>query len=376
MIINNVKTGKPANLLCTESELLFKEVECDISLPSAIASNYTVINGVNSYNIWDILYYDGKVYMLTCHNGSKLELHIYDGGTWSSVIVESLSSSDWNQYYKYGSFQELNGEIYFAYVREKNSYKLCKYENGAITEINKVTSSNNIRCHLIKDYENNILYWVRSVYDSSGNNYNYYQSFDGETLGNSILWFYGSQVYLHGAYIKNNRLYIGAKCVAYGSGSGTSASVKIFEVNLTNTSDEIRYTSYNIIGESDNYSFGLTKKIRDEYLSVPYNYSAHHYIYQNIGSTTGFGSILCGGIAFAEYEDGILICDVKQKNSSTNQYKSLKKIKLYKKLYTYAKRGDILQVGEAFAITDNLQQVDEHTYEVTADGKVEIGLYL
>lgn len=368
-----VLENRPTTLLCTESDLYYKEVDCDISLPSAISINYNNVDSPNAYNIWDILYHDGKIYMLSCHNANLVELHIYDGGTWSKIQVDS-DTSIWTQYSKWGNLQELNGEVYFAYVKPYKYYRFCKYENGSITEISNITNTSDTRSYLVKDYENNNLYWIRTLYGSS-NADNYYQKYNGKSLGSEVVWYSGPRVSMFGAYIKNNKLYIMANYGYYNSGSSSNSYTGFIEVNLTNTNATIRYMTASVKDMTSDYLMGITKKIRGEYLSIAYYNTYNFNIYRNAGTPTGLTEIICSGMAFTEYEDGVLICDVTRKIQTASYFKSLKKIKLYKKLYTYGKSGDILQCGDSFAISDNLEPI-ENGYRVTADGNVEIGLYL
>lgn len=349
--------NRPTTLLCAESEVLFKEVECEISLPSAIANDYT--NYV--YRMRDMLYYDGKLYLLIINNSEKLILYVYDGASWTSV--ELLASGGGGAY---ATIQELNGGIYISYSSNKSYWMLCKYENGAIVEISKISESIDLTSYLVKDYENNILYWIRAMKNSNNNYPCYYQSFDGNTLGNIVQCYSGNYLTLYGAHIQNNKL-------QFLTMNGSS-NYSIIETSLT---DGSRPSYYNYIqfDATTSKRYGITKNIKGVLLSCPFDQNSDFFIYRNNVSYKGITDIFRSGVAFTECDDGMMLIDVSYKLGVTSKYMTLKKFKTYKKLYTYGKSGDILQCGDSFAISDNLEPI-ENGYRVTADGNVEIGVYL
>ena len=342
---------RATSLLCADSDVFFKEVECDVPLAPVVANDTG-----NYYIVLDILYYDNKFYILVHYkSSSRLHLFVHNGTGWESITILTESSTTINEV---ANLQELNGVIYIAYTKNASFWAIAKYENGTVVTVQSESTTNMNYGYLAKDYDNNMLYWVQSSTYSNNNIYCTYQSFDGVNLGEKVNWYYGSGVELKGAYVKNNLLYITMN---------VGNNKYIIETNLTDVSANLRYRI-----TSDTIRPKVTKKIRGEYISTSFDQNT--FIFRN---NLGMGLVneLCSGTAFTGCDDGLLIVDLTQSVNASAQHKRLKKLKLYKILRTYGKKGDALQCGDSFAISDNLEPI-ENGYRVTADGEVQIGVYL
>lgn len=359
MILNITDNKILRNLSFTESEIYVKELELNISLPYDFTKDY-----VNDYEVFDILWFNNKLHMLVYRASTySLRLHIYDNNEWQIVEIETATSA---KAISNGNMQEFNGDIYIAYARNSQHCRLVKYKDSVFTEIKKENMSTTCYVYLVKDYDNNKLYWVRNSYNSSETSYSYYYSYDGVTVGSPILWSYAKGVELQGAYVKNNKLYI-----AYSKYTGSTYEYYIDEFNLTETDDNLRYCRFNIYGSKDTRTFGLTKRINNEYLSLN-AYTVHRFLCQNNGNL----NMICPAIAFTEADDGIILYWMNQRVNNENTYKALTKVKLYKILRGYAYKNDVIQCGESFSISDNLESIDDYSYKVTEDGYVQIGVYI
>jgi hypothetical protein len=340
MIINTPVEKEVKSLLCTQSEVRSEEFDCDIPMLSLASGE----------NVKDMLCHDGKIYCLVSKNSDySLHLYIYDGGSWTTKHIYSGKN---NASVANSTLQELNGEIYFSYSYRYEFSKLCRYKNGSIETIKTVSTTltnQMMRCCLAKDYDENMLYWVRSTYHNASNPQSltsYYQSFDGTTLGTEIAWYYATKMQVEGAYVKNGKLYISCYISSYSTR----------EVDLSN-------------GQGESFmppqEFRKSLKINDEFIDM---YSAT--LFHN-------STPIHTAIQYDIFEDGLLVIEYRMTASTSGNsgVYLFKKIKLYRKLQTYAKKGDILQCGDSFAISDNLEAID-NGYIVTETGNVEIGLYL
>ena len=298
--------------------------------------------------VHDILYYNNKIYMLLTKGTTYyyLNLYIYDGGQWSEVSVNSTNTKG----YLDGYLQELNGNIYVAQQSNSQYVSLNKYTEGSgLTNIVKpgaTSSSYSTNCTLVKDYKNNILYFLYASIVSSNSQPIYYYTYDGTSLSEKkqINVSY-SQPKLLGSFINNEKLYISM------SGGGASRTI-IYDLNNNNILETTRV----YLGKLTN-----TSEINDNiYFCNDLN------MLQKIDNGMGEETISTDITGFSEYNGSFLIL--------TYSNKVFKELKLYKTATSYATKGTKIYFSNAFAISDNLQAID-NGYLVTADGEVKIGIY-
>lgn len=347
MIINTPVEKEPAKLLCTEGQIRYKGERVEFgTLPEYIS------NG--SVGIDDMVYLDGNLYVLA-HSGGKINnayrliLYKYDKTSWTEVEVHNSAGIFTNCVLQIYSSAIIIISAYDTY--SSSTYAMLWSLNTSTFKATNIGKRGNAIPVIAKNESDEEIYWLlicpngstTMLYRVTGNS--------ASTLMNipSI----ASTYQPYGAYIDKNdgRIVVGTT---------NNGSNYLFRVDKDSgyTTMHNRSVGYN--------AYKMSKYIKNELYQI--NSSTYKELCVNeVG--------VCQADAFTEYDNSILIFCTDQKDASNNKDKYFKKIKPYKILYAYAKQGDILQCGDSFAISDNLEAID-NGYIVTETGNVEIGLYL